>query len=118
MPADIAAAERFVHANARVLERHRLAVLLHGAPAQPVLDALRAYRNDDGGFGHALEPDVRDPDSEPAAALQALHVLAELDALDDPLAAAAARWIGTVAAPDGGVPFVMPRAAEHPHTPW
>jgi len=118
MPADIAAAERFVHANARVLDRHRLAVLLHGAPAQPVLDALRAYRNDDGGFGHALEPDVRDPDSEPAAALQALHVLAEAGALDDPMVADLARWIGSVAEPDGGVPFVMPSAAAYPHAPW
>jgi len=42
MPIDINAAERFVHAAARLLDRHRLAVLLHGAP---VLDALRAYRN-------------------------------------------------------------------------
>ena len=29
---------------------------------EPVLDALRAYRNDDGGFGHAIEPDMRAPD--------------------------------------------------------
>jgi len=44
MPVDIAAAERFIHANARLLERHRLAVLLYGAPVAPVLEALRAYR--------------------------------------------------------------------------
>src|SRR5215510_14808730 len=74
MPVDIAAAERFIHANARLLERHRLAVLLYGAPVAPVLEALRAYRNPDGGFGHALEPDVRAPDSEPASVLQALEV--------------------------------------------
>lgn len=49
-----------VLANARLLDRHRLAVLLHGAPVAPVLDALRAYRNPDGGFGHALEPESRE----------------------------------------------------------
>ncbi len=118
MPVDIPAAERFVHANARLLDRHRLACLLHGSPAAPVLDALRAYRNPDGGFGHALEPDVRAPGSEPAATLHALEVLAGIDALDDPMVAGAAAWIGSIAEPDGGVPFVMPTAADHPHAPW
>jgi hypothetical protein len=118
MPIDVAAAERFVHANARLLDRHRLAVLLHGAPVAPVLDALRAYRNPDGGFGNALEPDVRAPESEPAATLHALDVLAGIAALDDPMVADAAAWIATIAGPDGGLPFVLPTAAAHPHAPW
>jgi hypothetical protein len=107
-----------VLANARLLDRHRLAVLLHGAPVAPVLDALRAYRNPDGGFGHALEPDVRAPESEPAAALHALEVLAGIGALDDPMVTDAAAWVATIADPDGGVPFVLPAAAAHPHAPW
>ena len=118
MVIDVGSAERFVLANARLLDRHRLAVLLHGAPVAPVLDALRAYRNPDGGFGHALEPDVRAPESEPAAALHALDVLAEIGALDDPMVADAAAWVATIADPDGGVPFVLPTAAAHPHGPW
>ena len=80
--------------------------------------SLRAYRNPDGGFGHALEPDVRAPESEPAAALHALDVLAEIGALDDPMVADAAAWVATIADPDGGVPFVLPTAADHPHGPW
>jgi hypothetical protein len=115
---DIAAAERFVHANARLIDRHRLAVLLHGAPAEPVLQALRAYRNPDGGFGHALEPDVRAPGSEPAATLHALEVLAELERLDDPMVADAASWTGGIANADGGLPAVLPTAAAYPHAPW
>jgi hypothetical protein len=118
MPVDVDSAERFVLANARLLDRHRLAVLLHGAPVAPVLDALRAYRNPDGGFGHALEPDVRAPESEPAAALHALEVLAGIGALDDPMVTDAAAWVATIADPDGGVPFVLPAAAAHPHAPW
>ncbi|MGH2945693.1 MAG: hypothetical protein ACRDPC_05425 [Solirubrobacteraceae bacterium] len=118
MPIDIAAAERFLHANARLLDRHRLAFLLHGAPVAPVLDALRAYRNPDGGFGHALEPDIRAPESEPASTLHALEVLAGVGALDDPMVAGAAAWVATIAEPDGGVPFVLPTAAAHPHAPW
>jgi hypothetical protein len=118
MPIDIDAAERFVHANARLLDRHRLAVVLHDAPTGPVLDALRAYRNSDGGFGHALEPDVRAPESEPACTEHALRVLAEVDALDDPMVGDAAAWIAKIAEPDGGVPFAMPTAAAHPHAPF
>jgi hypothetical protein len=41
-----------------------------------------------------------------------------VEALDDPMAAGAAAWIGTIADADGGVPFVMPTAAAHPHAPW
>jgi hypothetical protein len=118
MPVDVDSAERFVLANARLLDRHRLAALVHGAPVAPVLDALRAYRNPDGGFGHALEPDVRAPESEPAATLHALDVLGEIGALDDQMVTNAAAWVATVADPDGGVPFVLPTAAAHPHAPW
>jgi hypothetical protein len=118
MPIDVTAAEQFVFANGRLLDRHRLAVLLHGAPTAPVLHALRAYRNPDGGFGHALEPDVRASESEPTATLEALEVLASVGALDDPMVGDAAAWVGTIAGPDGALPFVMPTAASAPHAPW
>jgi hypothetical protein len=118
MPVDVDSAERFVLANARLLERRRLAVLLRGAPVAPVLEALRVYRNPDGGFGHALEPDVRAPESEPAATLHALEVLAGIASLDDPMVADAGAWVASIADADGGVPFVLPTAAAHPHAPW
>ena len=112
MSVNVVAAERFVLVNARLLDRHRLAVLLHGAPVAPVLDALRAYRNPDGGFGHALEPDVRAPESDTASTLHALAVLDQVGAREDPMVSDAAAWLATVAEPDGGVPFLpaQPRA--------
>ncbi len=115
---DVEAAEQFIWANARVLEQHRVAVFRHGTPTAPVVEALRAYRNDDGGFGHALEPDVRGPHSEPASTLHALDVLAEIDALDDAMVASAAAWIGSIANADAGLPFVLPASANYPHAPW
>ena len=42
-------------------------MLFEDGPAEPVIEALRGYRNPDGGFGHALEPDVRCPSSQPGA---------------------------------------------------
>lgn len=118
MTIDLESAEQFIHSTARLLDRHRLAVLLDGAPAGRVLETLRAYRNPDGGFGHALEPDVRCPQSQPAATLHALQVLAEVGALDDPMVIDAAGWVATIAEPDGGVPTVLPAAAGHPHAPF
>jgi hypothetical protein len=103
MPVDLAAAQEFVLANARLLDRHRLAVLLGGASSDPVFTALVAYRNRDGGFGHALEPDVRGPESEPASTLHALEVLAEVGRLADPMTGSAIEWLSTVAEPDGGM---------------
>jgi hypothetical protein len=115
---DVKAAERFVLATGRLLDRHRLAMLLHGAGPEPALAALVAYRNPDGGFGNALEPDVRAPESETTSALQGLELLEELGAGEGEPARAAARWVAGVADPDGGVPFVLPSAAAAPHAPW
>jgi hypothetical protein len=118
MSVDIHAAERFVLATARLLDRRRLAVLRHGAPVEPLLAALRAYRNPDGGFGNALEPDVRAPESEPVAALTALEILEGAGAGGDDMVRDLAGWIGRISHPDGGVPFVMPTTAASPHAPW
>lgn len=118
MSVDLLAARQFIFANARLLDRHRVAVLLDGSPADAVVQSLRAYRNSDGGFGNALEPDVRTPDSETTAALHGLEVLAEVDALEDPMVADITAWVGKVADPDGGVPFVLPGAAQYPRGPW
>ena len=117
MSVDLPAAERFIYSSARLLDRHRMAVLLHGAPINQVLSALSAYRNPDGGYGHALEPDVRGPGSETTSTLHALEVLDELNALADPLADVG-DWVAGVAEPDGGVPFVLPAAAAYPLAAW
>jgi len=45
-------------------------------------------------------------------------VLAEIGALDDPMVKEAGVWIGAIAAPDGGLPFVLPSAAANPHAAW
>ncbi|HEV2713245.1 MAG TPA: hypothetical protein VGU26_09120 [Gaiellaceae bacterium] len=116
--ANVAAAERFVLANARLLERHRLACLLHGASTEPVVAALRAYRNPDRGFGHALEPDIRAPTSEPSATLHAFEVLAEVGRLDEPMLGEAAEWVASIAEPDGGIPFSLPASVAYPRAPF
>ena len=118
MGADLEAAEHFLAANARVLERRRFARLFRGGPGAPVRDAVAAFRNEDGGFGHALEPDGRGPESQPAAVLTALRVLHECDAWDEALAHSACDWLATTEPEGGGTPFVLPGVEAWPHGPW
>jgi hypothetical protein len=115
---DLPAARTFVAAHGRLLDRSRFAMLADGEPAEPVIRSLAAYANDDGGFGRALEPDVRATGSQPIAVLAAFDVLHEAGAGDHPLALAALDWLVTVTNPDGGVPFLLPDADSAPHAPF
>jgi hypothetical protein len=115
---DFAAAERFLAANARVLDRRRFERLFKGGAAVAVRDAVAAYRNPDGGFGHGLEPDGRTPASQPAAVALALRTLDEADAWDEKLVRGACDWLEQVAPAQGGVTFVAPSVEGWPHAPW
>ena len=115
---DLAAAARFLAGHARVLDRRRFARLFEGGAAEPVRDAVAAYANPDGGFGHALEPDGRTPGSQPAALQLALRTLDECDAWDAGLVARACEWLADRAPDDGGVTFVDPNVEGWPHAPW
>jgi hypothetical protein len=117
---DFDAAAEFIAANARVLDQRRFDRLFAAdGGATPVRDAVAAYRNADGGFGHGLEPDCRTPGSQPAAAAMAFHVLDEADAWDSELVRGACDWLGAVAPAEGGAAFVEAAAlAGGPHAPW
>src|SRR2546421_10840981 len=99
---DFNAAAAFVAANARVLDRRRFQRLFEDGPAAPVRDAVAAYRNDDGGFGHALEPDCRAPGSQPAAVALAVRMMDETDTWDEDLVRGACDWLAAVAPAAGG----------------
>jgi hypothetical protein len=118
MSIDRAAAENFIWAAARLVDRHRYALLFADGPAELVLEALRGYRNPDGGFGHGLEPDLRGPSSQPTPTLYALEILNEAEAADSELARDAREWIASTAEADGGIPSVLPGYEDYPHAPW
>jgi hypothetical protein len=115
---DVDAAARFLAANARVLDRRRFERLFLGGDARSVRDAVAAFRNADGGFGHALEPDGRTPASQPAAVAMALRTLDEADAWDEELVAGACEWLAANAPAEGGASFVEPTVEGWPHAPW
>ncbi|MDQ3822085.1 MAG: hypothetical protein M3321_02455 [Actinomycetota bacterium] len=115
---DVDAAERFLAANGRVLDRRRFERLFREGDARPVRDAVAAYRNPDGGFGHALEPDGRAPGSQPVAVAMALETLHQCDAWDAELVTGACDWLERTAPAEGGATFVDPSIEGWPAAPW
>ncbi|WP_306207179.1 hypothetical protein [Actinoplanes sp. RD1] len=114
MTADFDAAERFLTTEARLLERRLFATLFRGASPAGVVAALRAHRNEDGGFGHGLEPDTRCPASLPIYTEIALQSLAAAGAPDPELLGSACDHLARIAAPGGAVPLAFPVIERYP----
>jgi hypothetical protein len=115
---DLDAAEQFLAAHGRVLDRRRFERLFRDGDADPVVRAVAAYRNADGGFGHALEPDARSPGSQAGTVAVALRMLDECDVWDAELVSGALDWLERHAPPEGGASFVEPSIDGWPHAPW
>jgi hypothetical protein len=113
--ADVDRAADFLWRHGRLLERLLFANRFLGAPAEPVVHALRAYQNDDGGFGHALEPDVRAPDSQPIHVDMALRVLHEIDVAPPEMVARACSYLTSMSSEAGGVPAITAVSSRYPH---
>ncbi len=60
-------AKAFVYKNARPVDIRLFEFYFEGESAEAVLNALAAYQNEDGGFGHGIEPDFRLKASSPMA---------------------------------------------------
>jgi hypothetical protein len=108
----------FTWRTARLLERLRFSHLFQGSSSQPVLAALQAYQNPDGGFGNALEPDLRAPASQPVPTWFALKILDEAGRFGEPMARRACDYLATITTQEGGVPFVLPSAEPYPRARW
>jgi hypothetical protein len=115
---DFDAAAAFMAGHARLLDRRMFQRLFSDGAAGAVRDAVAAYRNSDGGFGYALEPDCRAAASQPAAVEMALRMMDLADEWDPRLVGDAVDWLAVVAPAEGGAAFVEPSVAEGPHAPW
>jgi hypothetical protein len=116
--ADLAAADGFMLSEARLLERRRFAWRFRGGPASAVVAGLLAYQNDDGGFGNALESDLRGASSQPVPLERALEILDEVGSWDEDVVLRACTWLVSATREGGGVPFVLETVTDGPHAPW
>ena len=110
-------AEAFIWKNARLLERQLFAYHFKNDSPESVRAILLAYQNKDGGFGHALEPDIRCPDSQPVPVEHALKILDTIG-FDEQIAKQACDYLTTISTPEGGVPWLLPSAHAYPRAPW
>jgi hypothetical protein len=111
-------ARDFVYCNARLVERLFFARLFEGGEAGPVLQALAAHQNPDGGFGNALEPDMRGPESQPMHVEMALRVLDEIGEFCGPVLERSVDWLRSISCSDGGIPWALKSVTGSPHASW
>jgi hypothetical protein len=68
-------AKIFLNSKARKLERALFEFEFENGSKENVVDELKAYQNEDGGFGNGLEPDFRCKESSALATAIGLHYL-------------------------------------------
>ena len=119
-PAALNRARRFLQTQARAIDRALFGFRFEGASADAMAGALAAYKNADGGFGGALEADVRTPASSALATGIGLQVLKEIGRpASDPLVRQAVRYLlNAFDADHHAWRAVPPEANDHPHAPW
>jgi hypothetical protein len=113
-------ARQFLKTEARPLDRALFEYRFETAPAERVTEHLAPYQNTDGGFGHALEPDVRTPSSSALATGIGLGILKELDRPPaDAMVASSVEHLLRIFDPERQVWRAVPRDAnDYPHAPW
>ena len=105
---------RFIWENARHLERAIFDFHFFDGPAVRIIEILRTYQNKDGGFGHALEPDVRAPESQPLFIEFGLHTLYECNLRDPEMTTKICDFISKHADLEQGIPTLFPSAQGYP----
>jgi hypothetical protein len=105
---------QFIYSEARLLERLLFAVQFEGASPAMVGKLVTAYQNPDGGLGHALESDVRCPESQPLFTEVGLCALYDAGWRDSEFALSICSYLEEVSAPSGLVPILLPSAFNSP----
>ena len=106
--------------HGRPLEKALMEFKFNDGSPNLVIEALRYYQNEDGGFGKALEPDLRCPDSSSLCTTVAFSVMWELD-LDNnhPMIEKGIQFLMDTYDKQGKSWFFVPPAADlYPRAPW
>ena len=73
----------FILNHARPVDKEMFLLMMKHGDKDKFINELVKYQNDDGGFGHALEPDNYNPNSNPIATNDALLMLYKTNTLDN-----------------------------------
>lgn len=118
--ASFSKAVSYLETNARPLEQALCRHIFGDGPVATVVTELAAYQNPDGGFGHALEPDLRAPDSSALCTSFALGLLMERGVpSDEAMVRSAVQYLENTFDSDTRVWRMLPPNTDaYPHAPW
>jgi hypothetical protein len=110
----------YITEHARPLEQARYAYHFVKPKNKKVLTALEAFQNEDGGFGHGLEPDIQLADSSVIATTLAFQLFREVEAhFAKPIVRGACDYLkATYDTAHQTWANVPPHVGDAPHAPW
>ncbi|WP_257348404.1 hypothetical protein [Pseudalkalibacillus decolorationis] len=113
-------AKDYLFEHGRRLEQALFNYYFESGSKDDVIDALREYQNEDGGFGKKIEPDFQLDQSSPMATTIAFQVFKELDLTSDhPMVREAITYLLKNYHPEKGRWNAVPREVNDvPHAPW
>jgi hypothetical protein len=114
-------AKTFMYRNARPLDLARFQYHFENGSKEAVMNVLSYYQNNDGGFGHALEADCWNPNSNPLNSNTASDIIRELDFDDSwhPVIQGLLKWYASGEHFNGKVWAVtIDSNNNYPHAPW
>lgn len=113
--------KNWMYRNARQLELSLWQFYFENGSKDAVLNALMFYQNEDGGFGHALEPDNWNPNSTPITTNHAIKILHQIDFVDmsHPIYKGIWNYLKSGSGmTDYGWCFTIPSNDDYPRAPW
>lgn len=113
-------AKAYLFENGRLLDQRRYEYHFEGGSQAAVLEALAAYQNEDGGFGRALEPDLRTMASSAIATSTAFSFLREVgvSARKPPVQLGVQYLLDSYYEEKGVWPIIPPEVEDAPHAWW
>ncbi|HHX01340.1 MAG TPA: hypothetical protein GX739_01580 [Firmicutes bacterium] len=114
-------AKAFIYKNARPLDLFRWQYHFEGGSKDAVINALAYYQNEDGGFGHGLEPDAWNPKSSPMQTWAATEIIREIDLSDcsHSMIKGILRYLSSGKHFNGEYWHnIIPSNNDYPHAPW
>lgn len=112
--------ENYIENNTRPLDKAFYNFQMHDGSADAVFAELSKYQNGDGGFGNALEPDMRQPQSTSIATWFAFQYIKQItDQSDHEVVRKALNYFTQTFDEEKFCwPVVVPEVDQHPHAPW
>jgi len=113
-------ASNYLKTQARPIERAIFEHDFEAGPVDAVLAQLGKFQNPDGGFGNALEPDMRSPSSSALATEVGLRILVELgvSSTHEMVQAAVKYTLGSIDRHTSTWRIAPLDVNQHPHAPW